>query len=111
MTFPYGLWRAQRMWTTTGWQQNGALGADWGLIEIGPWTAATACICRLDERRLLRRPLAPLLQRPVGHRRHQQPLQPSGRRHLLARTWLISSLFNNNFPAFWNGVIAQLNAS
>ena len=26
-------------------------------------------------------------------------------------TWVISSLFNNNFPAFWNGVIAQLNAT
>jgi trypsin-like peptidase len=36
MSFPYGLWRAGRMWTTTAYQQDGALGADWGLIEFGP---------------------------------------------------------------------------
>jgi hypothetical protein len=36
MTFPYGLWRARRMWTTAAYQQQGAPGADWGLIEFGP---------------------------------------------------------------------------
>jgi hypothetical protein len=36
MSFPYGLWRSRRAWTTAAYQQQGAQGADWGLIEFEP---------------------------------------------------------------------------
>jgi hypothetical protein len=174
MTFPYGLWRAQRMWTTTGWQQNGAQGADWGLIEIGPEEGSYlgarvgtfAVYTNLpwplgSQVYAVGYPASGVWRSPgyaEGRDQYECDAGYAGFRALDGgyglylpcsmnggssggpwlrfyngqwviaginnlcspagadtcspySTWLISSLFNNNFSAFWNGVIAQLNAT
>jgi hypothetical protein len=174
MTFPYGLWRARRMWTTTAWQQDGASGADWGLIEIAPeegsslgaqvgtFAVYTNLPWPIGSRvYAVGYPASGLWRAPAyaeGRDQYQCDGSYAGFRVLPSgyglylpcsmnggssggpwlrfyngqwvvaginnlcspsttdtcspySTWVISSLLNNNFSSFWNGVVSQLNAT